>query len=213
LPKPPKMRILAGCLLIIFSALHVQAQNAYEITANIKPFTKGNLYLGYHFGNKQYLLDSAKINENGDAVFSGPKKLQGGVYMIIYPEKNNWIECVIDQQQTFRLQTDTANPIFNLQINGSSDNTLFSIYQKKSMDIGKQIAQLRNAGAQAKTPSANDSINNKIRTLNQEMLAYRNAFQKEHPAHLLSAVFNLLKDPEVPPAAKHPGGKFDSTYR
>ncbi|MEY5045863.1 MAG: hypothetical protein RL713_1088, partial [Bacteroidota bacterium] len=157
------MRILAGCLLFIFAALQSQAQNAYEITANVKPFTKGHLYLGYHFGNKQYLLDSAKINENGDAVFAGPKKLQGGVYMIIYPERNNWVECIIDQQQKFRIQTDTSNPILQLQFEGSNDNVLFSAYQKKSMEIGKQIGQFRAAGAQAKTPSANDSINAKIR--------------------------------------------------
>lgn len=206
------MRILAGCLLFIFASLHSQAQNAYEITANIKPFTKGSLYLGYHFGNKQYLLDSAKINESGDAVFTGPKKLQGGIYMIIYPEKNNWVECIIDQQQKFRLQTDTSNPILQLQFTGSNDNMLFSVYQKKSMEIGKKIGQLRAASAQAKTPAANDSINTKIRSLNHEMLAYRNAFQIEYPAHLLSTIFNLLKDPEVPPAAKHPGGKYDSIY-
>ena len=80
------------------------------------------------------------------------------------------------------------------------------------MEIGKQIAQLRAAGQQASTPKSNDSINNKIRSLNQEMLAYRNTFQKEHPSHLLSTIFNLLKDPEVPTADKHPGGKYDSTF-
>ena len=206
------MRILTGFLLMVFSVLHAQSQNAYEITANIQPFKKGHLYLAYHFGNKQYLLDSAKIGEDGNAVFSGTKKLQGGIYMIVYPEKNSWIECIIDKQQKFSIKTDTSNAIVNLQFEGSSDNTLFSTYQKKSLDIGKQISGLRTLGSQAKTPSANDSINNKIRGLNQEMLSYRNAFQKQNPEHLLSAIFNLLKDPEIPPAAKHPGGKYDSVY-
>jgi len=206
------MRILAGFLLIAFSVLKVQSQNAYEITANIKPYTNGHLYLAYHFGNKQYLLDSAKIGENGNAVFTGTKNLQGGVYMIVYPEKNSWVECIIDKQQKFTITTDTSNAILNMQFEGSSDNVLFSTYQKKSLEIGKQVAGLRAAASQATTPSNAEDINSKIRGLNLEMLKYRDAFQKEHPTHLLTSIFNLLKDPEIPPAAKHPGGKYDSVY-
>lgn len=206
------MRILVACILLLFTFLTTQSQNAYRITANIKPYKKGHLYLGYHFGNKQYLLDSAKINSIGDAVFTGTKKLQGGVYLIIYPDKSNWIECIIDKQQQFSLHTDTAKPIANLRFTGSNDNVLFSAYQKKSMTIGKQIAQLRSAGAQTQSTKAKDSINNKIISLNKNMLAYRNSFQRQYPRHLLSTIFNLLKDPEIPPAAKHPSGKYDSLY-
>lgn len=206
------MRIVAVCLLVFLASSFSFAQKAYEITANIAPFKKGHLYLGYHFGNKQYLMDSAKIDENGNAVFSGTEKLQGGVYLIIYPEKNNWIECIIDQQQNFKLITDTTNPIAHLRFEGSNDNTLFGQYQKKSMDIGKKIAELRNTNTQTKNQATKDSVNNKIKQLNSEMLAFRNNFEREHPKHLLSAIFNVLKDPEIPPASKHPGGKYDSTY-
>ena len=81
------MRILLmiAVSLNIYSSVH--AQNTYEIKANIKPFNKGHLYLAYHFGNKQYLIDSAKIEPTGDALFTGTKKLQGGVYLIVFPEK------------------------------------------------------------------------------------------------------------------------------
>lgn len=81
------MRILSLITIFAHCSLINFAQNAYEIKANIKPFNKGHLYLAYHFGNKQYLIDSAKIEPSGDAVFTGTKKLQGGVYLIVFPEK------------------------------------------------------------------------------------------------------------------------------
>jgi len=84
-----KLSLMRILLILLFSLLFnpfAQAQNAYEIKASIKPFNKGYLFLAYHFGSKQYLIDSAKINANGQAIFTGAKKLQGGVYMIVFPE-------------------------------------------------------------------------------------------------------------------------------
>lgn len=81
------MRILSMITILLHCCTLAVAQQAYEIKANIKPFNKGHLYLAYHFGSKQYLIDSAKIEPSGEAVFTGSKKLQGGVYLIVFPEK------------------------------------------------------------------------------------------------------------------------------
>lgn len=81
------MRILSLITILVHCCMLAVAQNVYEIKANIKPFNKGHLYLAYHFGSKQYLIDSAKIEPSGEAVFTGSKKLQGGVYLIVFPEK------------------------------------------------------------------------------------------------------------------------------
>jgi len=75
--------ILSLLLLSAFSQ-----STGFAIKANIKPFKSGYLYLAYHFGSKQYLIDSAAIDAAGNALFQGDKKLQGGVYMIVYPQKN-----------------------------------------------------------------------------------------------------------------------------
>jgi len=148
------MRILPVLLFSLVFHQFVQAQNAYEIKANIKPFNKGYLFLAYHFGSKQYLIDSAKLDANGQATFSGAKKLQGGVYMIVFPEKNGWIECMLDQQQKFSVFADTSNIVKGLRFEGSPDNTLFADYQKKSFDIGTQVAALRaKAGGAADDPA------------------------------------------------------------
>ena len=57
---------------LLVSVLGAGAQApAYEIKANIKPFKHGYLFLAHHYGKKQYLVDSARIDEQGNAIFTG----------------------------------------------------------------------------------------------------------------------------------------------
>jgi hypothetical protein len=187
-------------------------QNGYAIKANIKPFNKGYFYLAYHFGSKQYLIDSAKIDAAGQAEFKGTTKLQGGVYMIVFPQKNGWIECLMDQQQNFSVSADTSNIVKSVVFTGSTDNTIFNDYQKKSFEIGNQVAQLRKSINENPNDPSIEANKNKIVDLGKEMQTYRDELQKKNPKLLLTAIFNLLKDPAIPPASEQPGGKYDSTF-
>jgi peroxiredoxin len=44
------------------------------------------------------------------------------------------------------------------------------------------------------------------------MVHYRDSLIKKNPASMLAALFKALKEPVIPPAAKQPGGKYDSLY-
>lgn len=206
------MRILSLITIFAHCSLINFAQNAYEIKANIKPFNKGHLYLAYHFGNKQYLIDSAKIEPSGDAVFTGTKKLQGGVYLIVFPEKNGWVECLIDKDLKLSLKADTSNLMQSMQFENSVDNTVFSQYQLKSFEIGTNINELRNKLTGKAGEPAFDSINNTIKQLGQTMQDYRLDIQQKYPNGLLTSIFNMLQEPEIPSADKHPKGKYDSVF-
>ncbi len=205
------MRKLLIAVIALLGVGKAFSQPAYEIRANIKPYKDGYLFLAYHFGNKQYLIDSAKIAPTGEAVFSGDKKLQGGVYMIVFPQKNGWVECIIDQQQRFKVFADTTDVLGTLRYEGSPDNTLFGNYQKKSTEIGKAMAGLRTTQGKP-GEAAYDTANARMMRLGKEMQEYRDKLQRDHPTHLLSTIFNLLKDPVIPPAEQHPGGKYDTAF-
>ena len=80
-------------VICFLAGFPVFAQNGYQIKVTLKPFTSGYLYLGHHFGSKQYIIDSAAMNNKGEVVFSGKEKLFGGVYMVIYPGKTDGLKC------------------------------------------------------------------------------------------------------------------------
>ena len=187
-------------------------QDGYQIKVTLKPFTKGFLYLGHHFGSKQYIIDSVAINSKSEVTFSGKEKLFGGVYMVIFPRKNGWFEMLVDKQQHFEVTADTTDIIGKTQFYRSSDNQVFQEYQKLAQEKGKAIAALqqRLKNNAADTDAANIKV--KIATLNEEMQQYREQFIKAHPAHLLTAIFHILQEPKVPDAAQQPGGKYDSAF-
>jgi thiol-disulfide isomerase/thioredoxin len=214
------MRFVISVLLIAAIALNLPAQNTnqlkqpigYSIKATIKPFKSGYLFLAYHFGTKQFLIDSSKINSEGQAIFTGKTKLLGGVYMIVFPEKNGWIECLLDQQQHFSVTADTSNIVKSIVFSGSSDNTVFNDYQKKSFEIGAQLNQLKKSLNEQKDDADKKNINDQMTSLSKEIQVYREDIQKNHPKLLLTAIFNLLKDPTIPPVSQHPGGVYDTTF-
>ncbi len=200
--------IIAG-LLAWFS---VAAQTGYQIKVTVKPFTNGFLYLGHHYGSKQYIVDSAKINSKGEVVFSGKEKLFGGVYMVIYPQKDGWFEILVDKQQHFSVTADTSDIIGKTVYANSTDNELFESYQNLARTKGMAIATLQN---QLKAnPHSSDSvkIRSEIANLNLSLTQYREQFIKDHPNHLLSSIFRILQEPRVPDAAHQPGGKYDSSF-
>lgn len=206
------MKFLAW--IFVFVCIHsmTAAQPTYTIKANIKPFNKGYLYLAYYFGNKQYLLDSAKIEPSGDAVFTGTTKLQGGVYLIAFPAKNGWVECVIDKDLHFSLSADTSNLLQSIHFENSIDNSVFASFQQKSFQTGTSVTELRKKLTGKAGEPAYDSVSNLIKSILQSMQDYKNDIQKNYPNSLLSAIFNVLKDPEIPEAAHHPKGKYDSLF-
>lgn len=206
------MKKIIILFLLALPGRYCQAQSDYNIKVIVHPFRAGHLYLGHHFGSKQYIVDSAAINSQGEASFTGKEKLMGGVYMVIFPQKNGWFEMLIDTQQHFSVISDTSDVIGKTMFTNSPDNILFQRYQKLAQDKGRQIHNLQQQLKAQPVPNDSSRIKADITRLSNEMQQYREQFIKENPQHLLSAIFNVLQEPKVPDASKHPGGKYDSVY-
>ena len=174
------MRIVIITLAIFFTSIigygqqqNKNLQDGYEIKAQINPFKNGYYYLAYHFGNKQFLIDSAKLDANGLAIFKGDKKLQGGIYMIVFPGKNGWVECIVDKQQYFKIVADTSNIVNSIAFTESTDNVIFNDYQKKSYEIGNKIASLRKSLGENPNDASAAEKNTEISLLGKEIQQYR----------------------------------------
>jgi len=205
-----KQTIITLCIL--FYSTLTWAQTGYNIKVTIKPFRTGWLFLGYHFGKKQYLLDSSRINSQGQATFQGKEKLFGGVYLIVYPRKNGWFEILVDKQQNFSVVADSSDVLNKSQFVNSLDNQVFNQYQRFAQQKGIAVADLQKKLVTTRSSSDSAAIRTQISGIGKEMQQYRENFIKNNPKSLLAALFKLMKDPEIPPASQQPGGKYDSAY-
>ena len=206
------MRKILSSLLFVCCLLRAFPQSGYSIHLHLKPYTSGKVYLGYYYGKIKALADSAMLNSNSDGVFTGKEKLQGGVYFIVSPNRAILFELLIDSVQHFSVAADTASLPASIVFTGCPDNTIFQAYTRYTASKGQEIiaAQKELAIKHSKADSA--AIREKLKTLNGDLQQYRENLAVKYPTSLLAALFRLLKEPEIPPAAKQQGGRYDSGF-
>lgn len=195
---------------IILVSVAASAQTGYNITASFKPFSKGYLYLGHHFGAKKMVVDSALIDSKGQATFKGKEKLPGGIYLIVNPQKNTYYEVLMDDKQNFAVSGDTADLVNSIKVSGSPENDLFIAYQKSSAEKYKHLQQLNAQLAKARTKKDSTLIQDQVKQVNKSNQEYRDNVVKKYPNSLLAALFNTLKEPVMTGRLAEPKTRQDS---
>lgn len=187
------------------------SQNAYEIKVTLKPFKNQYIYLAHYFGKQYPVVDSVLLNEKSEGVFKGSKELGGGIYLVVAPDKDRYLEMVIDKKQHFSLLADTADFGKRKFIN-SPDNDLFMQYQDFMGNHGRSLDSINKAMSSASTPEDSARLRELSKKISEEITQYRKAIIAAHPDNFMSVLMHLMEEPKIPPADQHPGGKYDSTF-
>jgi Domain of unknown function (DUF5106)/Thioredoxin-like len=190
----------------------VKKEPGYELKIALKPYKNQYIYLGYYYGKIKALADSALLDGNSRGAFKGKQKLNGGIYFVVSPRKEILFEVLIDKQQQFAMEADSAGLPLSVRFTGSSENTLFQNYTRFTAVKGKILTDLYAQFSNAKNSVDSGRISTELRFYNQQLLNYRDSLANKHPGTLLAALFRALKEPVVPPGERHPGGRYDSLY-
>lgn len=199
-------KLLPICMLLAFFQGTAQG---YEIKVKLTPFKNQYIYLGSYYGKQLPIVDSALLNDNSEATFKGNQPLGGGIYLVGYPDKSGFFEVLIDQQQQFSIIADTNRVLQNIRFEQSPDNVLFNQYQRYMQQKGKSLdsaMQLR------KNNPESAELKSFIENTNEEIKTYRNNILSKEPNSMMAFLLTAMREPEVPPASQHPGGKYDSAY-
>ena len=147
-------------------------------------------YLGYYFGDKQYLKDTAYVQSNGWFYFEGNEKLDGGMYLVVLPPDNQFFQILIDDNnQWISMETKYADLPGAMKTSGSEDNKLFYEYlnfltekRPKADDLRKQLEA---AGEDEKKKA---KAQEKIDALDKEVADYQKSIVAKHPKSMTAAV-------------------------
>ena len=66
-----KRNLLLLSIIFITFSLRAQVLTTYEFKVKINGVSDTTLFLAHHYGAQQYVIDTVKINSNGEAVFAG----------------------------------------------------------------------------------------------------------------------------------------------
>ncbi|HEY4800413.1 MAG TPA: redoxin domain-containing protein, partial [Bacteroidia bacterium] len=191
-----------------YLSLHIcAAQEGYVIKGKIKGIHDTVCYLGNHYGNKQYVKDTTKVDKDGNFIFKGKKKLDGGIYLIVLPSKK-YFEILVDKDQHIYVETDTTTKMVeHMKVKGSEDNINFYKYldyiseeQSKVEPLRKRFAKIKEDSLAAAT-TKKDSLKilqDKIAAVDKDVEKYKDDFINKHPESFLAVIFKAQKEPVVP---------------
>ncbi|MGG9970851.1 redoxin domain-containing protein [Ferruginibacter sp. SUN002] len=187
-------------LLVVLISLgcfsQLQAQN-FKVTLKTPNYKSGIAYLTYHMGKNLNVEDSAAINNKGIAVFTGKRKLPGGIYSIVFPGKNKSVDFFIHKEQIISISSDTTDLLNKTVVTGSKEHILFAQYQKAT---AAKISLLnKEKVAYSKSTTAADSAMHEKKYLeyNTELNNYREGIIKKYPKSMMTVILNGMRDPKT----------------
>lgn len=191
------MKKLLPILFLISLSITVFGQkNTYSIKLKIDGLKNTDCYLINYYGNQRYYKDTAKVNENGIAHFTGTKTIESGIYGVFHNGKILF-ELLVDEP-VIEIETDTLNPNKNMVVKKSVENKLFLDHLLHVGKIQENATKLREKH-KLETTSAEEKkeIEMQLATIEKQVQDYRLSIIEKHPETFVAALFKAMKEPET----------------
>ncbi len=198
-------------LTFIFLVLTIaaKAEQGHQIAIKINSYDGNEIYLAYHFGNRQYLSDTAYVNTDNHFVFSGDDKLTPGMYLVVLEDDRNF-EIIIDRNQFFDIETDADDLVGTATFRNAVDNELFYDYIHFLGEKSRQRNTLERELNQPDTsPQRQSAIQQELAAMNQEVMDKQNEVVEAYPDALLARIILAQRDPEMPDPPLLADGSMD----
>ena len=211
-----RMKVLLSLMFLFFAFLAapvgVFAKAGHEIKVKIANLPNDTVYLAYHFGDKQYMKDTVRLDAKGMGVFTGSEPLPGGFYLIVYPNKS-YFEFIVNEQ-FFAIENDTADFQKNFKSTGSVENKIFyddvAFISAKHRERQALQEQMKKLGE--KDPKK-EELQKKLEALDDEVKAHRENIQKEYPNSFYAKFLRSLNEVDIPEPPKDEKGNItDSLF-
>ncbi len=199
---------------VMASPALLTAGNTYEIKVKVKELKDSTVNLADYYGDKQYIIDTAKIDKNGQFVFDGKKKLDAGMYMVVMNKHKLFDFVVLENEQRFSLETDTADYNGHMKVTGSAENKLFFEYLNWLSQKQKQAEKCRTRYKVIKDTDKDSAkvIEATLQGLDKEVKGYMNDFMQKHPGSFTSKFLKATLEIEIPETPILSNGRKDSTF-
>jgi peroxiredoxin len=195
------MRQLLLLLCMVFAAF-AEAQESHEITIEIEGYDQDILSLANNVLDKQYIVDTARRNEQGHFVFrSDTSVLPKGIYLVVMAPDNDYFQMVIgsDVDQKFKLET-RREKLSDVKVTSSRENELFFNYLGY-LDQQQEASAPTRIALQDTTLTKEDKaiLAARLEDINTEVVAFQETQVKEHPQSFVAAIINANKANTPPP--------------
>lgn len=129
-----RLFFLLPVTLLFFVAAQAQP---YEVRVKIDGLRDSSIYFGYRSEDKNYVVDTATLDKEGNAIFSKNKTLKRGVYFVATPDKN-YFELLMTNNQKFSVSTKYSDLFGSLKFKDTPENQQFYDYQQYMRNVQRR---------------------------------------------------------------------------
>jgi thiol-disulfide isomerase/thioredoxin len=193
------IRLLSAFLLLLFMFGTSLAQEGYNLKVKIKNFEQDSLFLGFYYGEKQYLKDTATLVK-GIFEFNGEESLKPGTYLLILPPDNAFVQLNVNANNQFStVEFDANDPVNSIKIKGDKDNESFYAYVRFLNELRPRADELRKALEDENLDEAErNRLNKELEQLNESVKAYQLKVIEENPGTITSLMINSYLERPLP---------------
>ncbi len=189
---------LAFIILTGFTQKTIRIKDGYNIGIHISGLKDTTIYLAIHTGDKIFMTDTSRLDENGQGHFTGDSLLAGGIYMIMLPG-NSYFDILISDLQHFTLSTDTHNYAGNLRVNGAEETALYADYQQIMLHHQEEVKHLRERLSYNRFhPDSAKIISEQLKTVRQTQDREVRSLTDEHAGTFFAHVVQLSFPTKIP---------------
>ncbi len=193
--------LLAFIVSFLLPSMVFSQKVGYQIKLKIDEFEQDEVYLGYFYGDKQYIKDTAYIEADGKFYFEGNEKLTPGNYMVVMPPDNKYFQILINEDEQW-FSAETKVPAFdtNMKIEGSIDNQQFYSYLNFLSIKRPEADELRKKMSEAEDDEKKKAkLEAEMEKIDKAVLSYQDDISKNYPKTITAAIIKA-NQPLVPPA-------------
>lgn len=180
-----------------------------HIEVEIEGLAGGQCSLIGIYSDQYYRADSV-MAVGGKIVFKGNKPYTPGLFFLMLPDKKTTIQMLIDDDQTFTMQTKMNNLVNAMQVQGSKDNQL--LYQTIKFETSQQ-PEFNRIAARLKAFSPGTPEYNQVKEeqneLSKKRFEYLQKVFKENPTSLFTAFKEAGQNPVLEPI-HNPDGSINN---
>lgn len=195
--------ILAGIVC------HANDNDSYKIEVKCESLKDSALYLAHYYDSKIYVNDTVHLNAKGEGVFSKPKTLNQGLY-VIYKDGSNYFDFLIGNDLSMKVTIGDGVFGSNIEIEGADESVRFLKYQQHLKAMNEKRAGLNE---QLKAAEDKTAINEQLKELYISMEKYVEDEKNSLPGSMYSLFLNAVAPaPIFEPTVDKTNPKYDSIF-
>lgn len=189
--------LLSIACFFLFEGLSQSTQLKIQrkIDVTIPSLKDKKIFLGTYLGEKKILSDSCILDKNGQGSLANERLLTKGIYFLVTPSLNPFLEILLDDKQRFKITVHDTLSHGQVIFENSIVNDQFKNYTFYSNQVGATLRKLADSLPILSTSPDSAILLTKIQLVADSLQAYRDALCKANPTSLLTLLLKSANRP------------------